>query len=231
MRMKFLLRNWPRGRLHLRINYIRVDAELILPWQLIFQSTAAIHPSLITRSPSPRGYLCIHPELYAVAFHRQSTVHLPCELMPNWPHIHPSLTTRSQSPRSYLHIFNRYHELGVVAFHRQSTVVRFTYPANWCQVDSSSIHEGSTTQTQTKQKSGRWGRERVLKILLLSWPRKRKPKVDSCNPEELFLGSSGLGNVLWYNHHPCSGEKSAEKLMYLQVIGKHKDHYSDGDEY
>ena len=32
-------------------------------------------------------------------------------------------------------------------------------------------------------------------------------------------------------HHPCSGEKGAERLMYLQVIKKHKDHYSDGDEY
>ena len=44
--------------------------------------------------------------------------------------IHPSLITWSPSLRGYLHIFNRYHELGVVAFHRQSTVVRFTPPAN-----------------------------------------------------------------------------------------------------
>ena len=63
------------------------------------------------------------------------------------------------------------------------------------------------------------------------WPRKSQPTVDSCDLEELILGWSGLRNVLWHNHHPCSLEKSAERLMYLQVIGKHKDHYSDGDKY
>ena len=70
-----------------------------------------------------------------------------------------------------------------------------------------------------------------MKSLLRILPRKRKHKVDSCDPEELILGWGGLGNVLWHNHYPCSGEKGSERLMYFQVIGKHKDHYSDGDEY
>ena len=44
--------------------------------------TAVIHLSLITRSPSPRGYLRIYNhEICVVAFHRQSTDQLPCELI------------------------------------------------------------------------------------------------------------------------------------------------------